>query len=146
LHSARFIDGHYRLWARTSTLPTDHRRQTWGAGISVDQRLTPQFGVFGRAGFSLIEGVGRTSYAASTGFQWTGPLWDRPRDRLGVGYSFQREVQGEEQLAEAYYNMFLTDRFSVIGNVEWLFTGPNQVTGKTNRDVIIPGVRAVVGF
>jgi len=73
-------------------------------------------------------------------------LWDRPKDRLGVGYSFQREVQGEEQLAEAYYNMFLTDRFSVIGNVEWLFTGPNQVTGKTNRDVVIPGVRAVVGF
>jgi hypothetical protein len=145
-HSARFIDGNYRLWARSSTLPTDHRRQTWGAGVSVDQRLTPQFGVFGRAGFSLIEGTDRTFYAASTGLQWTGPLWDRPKDRLGVGYSFQREVQGEEQLAEAYYNMFLTDRFSVIGNVEWLFTGPNQVTGKTNRDVVIPGVRAVVGF
>jgi hypothetical protein len=145
-HSARFIDGNYRLWARSSTLPTDHRRQTWGVGVSVDQRLTPQFGVFGRAGFSLIEGTDRTFYAASTGLQWTGPLWDRPKDRLGVGYSFQREVQGEEQLAEAYYNMFLTDRFSVIGNVEWLFTGPNQVTGKTNRDVVIPGVRAVVGF
>jgi hypothetical protein len=55
-------------------------------------------------------------------------------------------VPGEEHLAEAYYNLFLTDHFSVIGNVEWLFTGPNQVTGKTNHDVIIPGVRAVLGF
>jgi len=90
--------------------------------------------------------VRRTSYAASTGLQWTAPLWDRPKDRLGVGYSFQREVVGNEHVAEAYYNMFLTDHLSVIGNVEWLVTGPNQVTGKTNRDVIIPGVRAVVGF
>ena len=145
-HSARLIDGNYRLWARASTLPTDHRRQTWGVGVSLDQRLTPQLGVFGRAGFSLIEGRSRTFYAASTGLQWTGPLWDRPRDRLGVGYSFQREVLGQEQVAEAYYNMFLTDHLSVIGNVEWLISGPNQVTHKTNHDVVIPGVRATVGF
>jgi len=145
-HSARFIDGNYRLWARTSTLPTDHRRQTWAAGVSLDQRLTPQFGVFARAGFSRTEGVSRTSYAASTGLQWTGPLWDRPRDRLGVGYSFQREAPGDEHLVEAYYNLFLTDRLSVIGNLECLVSGPNQVTGKRNHDVFIPGVRAVVGF
>jgi carbohydrate-selective porin OprB len=145
-HSARLIDGNYRLWARTSTLPTDHRRQTWAAGVSLDQRLTPQFGVFARAGFSRTEGVSRTSYAASTGLQWTGPLWDRPRDRLGVGYSFQREVPGDEHLVEAYYNLFLTERLSVIGNLECLVSGPNQVTGKRNHDVFIPGVRAVVGF
>jgi hypothetical protein len=145
-HSARLIDGNYRLWARSSTLPSDHRRQTWAAGVSVDQRLTPQLGVFGRAGFSLIEGKSQTFYAASTGLQWTGPLWNRPKDRFGVGYSYQREVEGYEQVAEAYYNMFLTDHLSIIGNVEWLITGPNQVTHKTNHDVIIPGVRATVGF
>jgi hypothetical protein len=55
-------------------------------------------------------------------------------------------VQGEEQVAEAYYNLFLTGHFSVIGNVEWLIHGPNQVTGKTNNNVVIPGVRAIVGF
>jgi len=146
VHSARLIDGNYRLWARMSTLPTDHRRQTWGVGVSVDQRLTPQFGVFGRAGFSLTEGVSRTAYAASAGLQWTGPLWDRPRDRLGVGYSFQREALGDEHLVEAYYNLFLTDHLAVIGNLECLVSGPNQVTGKRNHDVFIPGVRAVVGF
>ncbi len=146
VHSARLIDGNYRLWARMSTLPTDHRRQTWGVGVSVDQRLTPQFGVFGRAGFIRTEGVSQTSYAASTGLQWTGPLWDRPRDRLGVGYSFQREAPGDEHLVEAYYSLFLTDHLSVIGNLECLVSGPNQVTGKRNHDVFIPGVRAVVGF
>jgi carbohydrate-selective porin OprB len=107
----------------------------------------PQLGVFARAGFSQTEGMSRTSYAASTGLQWTAPLWDRPRDRLGAGYSFQREAAlGEEHLAEAYYNMFLTDHLSVIGNLQWLFYGPNQETGKTNRNVLIPGIRTVVGF
>jgi carbohydrate-selective porin OprB len=146
VHSARLIDGNYRLWARASTLPDDHRRQTWAAGLSLDQRLTPQFGVFVRGGFSRIEGIDETFYATSAGLQWTGPLWDRPRDRLGVGYSYQHEVAGREQVAEAYYNLFLTDRLAVIGNVEWLITGPNLVTGKTNHDVVIPGIRATVGF
>lgn len=146
VHSSRLIDGNYRLWARASTLPDDHRRQTWAAGLSLDQRLTPQVGVFGRAGFSRIEGTDETFYAASAGLQWTGPLWDRPRDRVGVGYSYQREVAGREQVAEAYYNLFLTDHLAVIGNVEWLITGPNTVTGKTNHDVVIPGLRATVGF
>jgi hypothetical protein len=146
VHSARLIDGNYRLWARVSSLPEDHEQQTWGAGVSLDQRLTPQLGVFVRAGFSQTEGVSRTSYAVSTGIQLASLLAERPRDRLGVGYSFQREVAGEEHVAEAYYNLFLTDHLSVIGNLQWLFTGPNQVSGQTNRDVIIPGVRAVVGF
>jgi len=145
-HSALFIDGHYRLWARVSTFPENHSRVTWGVGISLDQLLLPWLGVFVRAGFSQIEGVSRTSYAVSTGVWMHSPLVSRPKDRLGVGYSFQREAAGHEHLGEAYYNLFLTDHLAIIGNIEWLFSGPNQVTGETNRNVMIPGVRAVVGF
>jgi hypothetical protein len=145
-HSARLLDGNYRLWARVGRLPDDRQRQTWGMGVSLDQLLTPQFGVFARAGFSQADGVSRTSYAASTGPRLTSPLWSRPRDGLGVGYSFQRESVGDEHLAEVYYNLFLTDRFSLIGNMEWLVSGPNQVTGQMNHNVVIPGLRAVVGF
>ncbi len=145
-HSTRVIDGNYRLWSRVSTLQEDGRRQTWGVGVSLDQLLTPRLGVFGRAGFSQTNRVSLTSYAASTGIRLTSPLLGRPRDRLGAGYSFQREAAGDEHLAEIYYNLFLTDHFSLIGNVQWLVSGPDQVTGNTNRDVIIPGLRAVVGF
>jgi hypothetical protein len=63
-----------------------------------------------------------------------------------VGYTFQQEIDEDEHLAEAYYNLFLTDYLSVIGNVQWLFSGPNQETGKKNHNVIIPGLRTVVGF
>jgi hypothetical protein len=34
----------------------------------------------------------------------------------------------------------------VIGNVEWLIHGPNQVSGGANNNVVIPGIRAVVVF
>ena len=146
-HSTRLIEGNYRLWVRVSSLAKpDRTQQMYGGGISIDQRLTPQLGVFVRAGVNQIESISRTFFAASGGLQWTGPLWNRPRDRLGAGYSFQRDVPGEEQIAEVYYNLFLTDHFSVSGNVEWLIHGPNQVTGRTNNNVVIPGIRATVVF
>ena len=113
---------------------------------SIDQLLTPQFGRSVRAGLNQIEGISQTFFAASGGFRWTGPLWNRPRDRVGVGYSFQREMEGDEQITEVYYNLFLTDYLSVIGNVEWLIHGPNQVTGGTNNNAVIPVIRAVVVF
>jgi Carbohydrate-selective porin, OprB family len=146
-HTTFLIEGNYRLWARVTSLsPPDRTRQMYGGGISIDQLLTPQLGVFVRAGVNQIESISRTFFAASGGLRWTGPLWNRPRDRVGVGYSFQRDVPGDEQVMEAYYNLFLTDHFSVIGNVEWLIHGPNQVTGGVNNNVVIPGIRVVVVF
>jgi len=145
-HATFLIEGNYRLWARVSSLETNHKRQMYGGGISIDQLLTPQFGVFVRAGLNQIEGISQTFFAASGGLRWVGPLWNRPRDRVGVGYSFQRDMEGDEQITEVYYNLFLTDYLSVIGNVEWLIHGPNQVAGGTNNNVVIPGIRAVVVF
>src|SRR5215831_16394025 len=146
-HSTRLIEGNYRLWVRVgSLLNPDRERRMYGGGVSIDQLLTPQLGVFMRGGVNQIEGISRTFYAASVGFRWTGLLWTRPRDRFGAGYSFQRAVPGDEQVAEIYYNLFLTDHLSVIGNVEWLIHGPNQVTHGTNNNVVIPGLRAVVVF
>jgi hypothetical protein len=145
-HSARLLDGNYRLWARFGRVPDDLQRQTWGMGVSLDQRLTEQLGIFLRAGFSQADGVPQLSSAASGGLQLRAPWLSRPRDRVGAGYTYQWEPIGSEQLAEFYYNLFLTDRLSLIGNVQWLISGPNQVTGQFNNNVIIPGLRAVVGF
>jgi hypothetical protein len=145
-HTARLLDGNYRLWARMGRVPDDLQRQTWGMGVSIDQLLTQQLGVFVRAGFSQSDGVPQLSSAASGGLQLRAPWWSRPRDRVGAGYTYQWEPIGSEQLAEFYYNLFLTERLSLIGNVQWLISGPNQVTGQFNNNVIIPGLRAVVGF
>jgi Carbohydrate-selective porin, OprB family len=145
-HSARLLDGNYRLWGRLGRVPDDLQRQTWGMGVSLDQLLTQQLGVFVRAGFSQSDGIPQLSSAASGGLQFKAPWLSRPRDRIGAGYSFQWEPIGSEQLAEFYYNFFLTERLSLIGNLQWLISGPNQVTGQFNNNVVIPGLRAVVGF
>jgi hypothetical protein len=34
----------------------------------------------------------------------------------------------------------------VFANVEWVISGPNTVAGGTNRNVIVPGLRAVAAF
>ena len=70
----------------------------------------------------------------------------RAADRLGIGYSFQHEPAGRERLMEVYYKAALADWLFVIGNVQWLLSGPNQVTGGTNRNVVIPGVRVLLLF
>jgi Carbohydrate-selective porin, OprB family len=145
-HSTRLLDGNYRLWARLGRVPDDLQRQTWGMGVSLDQLLTEQLGLFVRAGFSQSDGVGQISSAASGGLQYRAPWLSRPRDRVGAGYSYQWEPIGAEQVAEFYYNFFLTDRLSMIANLQWLITGPNQVNDRWNNNVIIPGLRAVVGF
>jgi hypothetical protein len=146
VHTTFHIEGNYRLWVRLTSSPDEPERKMYGGGISFDQLLTPQLGVFVRGGVNQIEGTSKTFFAASGGLRWAGPLWNRPRDRMGVGYSYQRDVPGNEQIAEIYYNIFLTDNFSVIGNVEWLIHGPNQVTGGTNNNVVIPGVRVLAVF
>ena len=146
VHTTFHIEGNYRLWVRMTSSPDEPERKMYGGGISFDQLLTPQLGVFVRGGVNQIEGTSKTFFAASGGLRWAGPLWNRPRDRMGVGYSYQRDVPGNEQIAEIYYNVFLTDNFSVIGNVEWLIHGPNQVTGGTNNNVVIPGVRVLAVF
>jgi len=145
-HAARLLDGNYRLWARLGSVPDDLQRQTWGMGVSIDHLLTQQLGLFLRGGFSQSDGVPQISSAASGGLQFKAPWVSRPRDRVGAGYTYQWEPIGSEQLAEFYYNVFLTDRLSLIANVQWLISGPNQVTGGGNNNVVIPGLRAVVGF
>jgi hypothetical protein len=140
------LPGHYRLWARVGSVPEHRRRVTWGAGISIDQLVTPDLGVFLRAGLSRSDGEDVTSRAWSAGIQLTPARLGRGADRFGVGYSFQREPLGRERLVETYYKLALADWFFIISNVQWLFSGPNQVTGGTNRNVVIPGLRVLVLF
>jgi carbohydrate-selective porin (OprB family) len=138
--------GHYRLWARVSSVPEQRERVTWATGVSIDQLVTADVGLFLRAGLSRSQGENLTSHAWSAGVQVT-PAWlGRPRDRFGAGYSFQRESAGSERLVETYYNLALADWLFVIADLQWVISGPNTVSGGTNRNVVIPGVRALVLF
>jgi hypothetical protein len=140
------LRGHYRWWTRVGSVPERRDDVTWGTGVSLDQLVVADTGVFVRAGVSHDGGQPVTSYAWSAGVQHT-PAWlGRAKDLLGVGYSFQREPAGRERIGEVYYNVSLAECCAVIANVQWLFSGPNQVTGARNRDVVVPGLRALILF
>ena len=133
------LTGHYRWWARVGSVPERRDDVTWGSGVSFDQLVATDTGVFFRAGLGRSEGESLTSHAMSFGVQHS-PGWaGRPKDLVGIGYSFQRETGGREHVAETYYNVSVAQCCSVIANVEWIRSG-------RSRDVVIPGLRALFLF
>ena len=140
------LSGHYRWWGRVGSVPDDRRRVTWGTGLSIDQLVTPTLGVFFRAGLSRSEDEDLTSRALSAGVQLI-PAWlERGKDKVGIGYGVQRETEGRERLVEAYYTAALAEWLLLSANVQWVVSGPNRVTGGTNRHVVVPGLRALFLF
>ena len=135
------LAGHYRLWARGSSVSDRRSDLTWGTGVSIDQLVTETTGIFLRAGVSRSDGQSVTSQTWSAGLQHT-PAWlGRPKDLAGVGYDFLRNAAGHEHATEAYYNLSLAACCSLIANVEWLRSRP---TGRHHDDRVVPGLRAVI--
>ena len=135
------LAGHYRLWARGSSVTERRDDHTWGTGVSIDQLVTETTGLFLRAGVSRSDGQSVTSQSFSGGVQHT-PAWlGRDKDLVGVGYSYLRDSDGHEHVAEAYYNLSLAACCSVIANVEWLRMHPG---GRHHDDRVVPGLRAVI--
>jgi hypothetical protein len=138
--------GNYRVWGRFGRIADALDRDSWGVGVSVDQQLASNLTVFARAGVGRTNGDRLVSHAWSTGLQWSAPLATRIRDRIGLAFSRQVEPGGSESIGEAYYSLFLTDRLAVSADLQWLFTGPNSVTGGRNTNVLVPGARVTVSF
>lgn len=138
------LEGSYAMWAGVGSVREDRDRVGWGTGITLDQFVAPGIGVFLRGGILRQESDDRTYWAWSTGVQLT-PTWiGRPKDTLGLGYSDQRLPQGRERFAEVYYRFTAARWLHVIPNVQWILSGPNTVTGGTNRNVVVPGLRALL--
>jgi hypothetical protein len=132
------LKGHYRWWARVTSVADRRDDVTWGTGISIDQLVADSTGVFVRAGLSRSEGESVTSHAWSAGVQHS-PAWlHRPKDLVGIAYSFVRESAGRERVAETYYNVSLAECCAVIANVQWI--------GGRDRGVVIPGLRVLFLF
>jgi hypothetical protein len=140
------LPGRWQWWVRTGSVEDDRTRTTWGTGVSIDQSITPAVGVFARCGLSRSEDETLTSSACAGGMQFTPGWWQRAKDRLGVGYTYQRESAGSEKLMEAYWSFAVHKLLWLTADLQWLISGPNQERGGTNRHVLIPGVRAAVLF
>jgi hypothetical protein len=133
-------EGNYRVWFRTDN--TDDAVIRKGVGISLDQKLTPVVGLFGRYGTQELA-VGRDQfYSAGIGFQ-SGLVFS-PQDTWGVGYGQMEMESGErEKLAEGYYNFHLTEKLRLSFHLTHVLDAPE--TGG-NFGYLLPGVRLQAAF
>jgi len=132
------LEGNYRfiVWSNETDRPTIlnpniMKSYNRGFGISFNQKLTPQFGVWGR--FGLQDGeVSHFSHHASLGAQFKGVL-SRPDDVIGIALAItsisneQKQFSGfnpvfnnDEYAAEIYYNLTTGHGFHVTPDVQYI--------------------------
>jgi hypothetical protein len=133
-------EGTYRAWFRTDN--TAEEKISTGFGISLDQKLTPAVGVFGRYGSQEIENSRDHYYSLGVSFQ-TG-LIINPLDTWGIGYSQMDLFSGEdERLIEGYYNFHLTDKLRLSFHLQHVIDGPGV---GDDFGYILPGLRLQAAF
>lgn len=144
--------GNYRVYGWTQTyehpeLASSRETEGWGVGLSLDQYLNEELGVFGRFAYSN-EDVYEVPWFLSGGLNLEGIIPSRAEDNLGLGFAAllsnddlaDRDV--EYQL-EAYYRAELNENLA-IGPHFQLVLNPG---GNENSDEIVGGMlRASASF
>ncbi len=139
-------EGNYRLWGRRGRASDALDNRTWGVGVSFDQQMTASATTFVRAGFGQVEAASEPEYAWSAGLEVLAPSRTLRKDGAGVAFSRQSDADGAESVGEAYYRHVFTDQLALSFDLQWLFSGTNGVTGESQSNVVIPGLRATIDF
>lgn len=139
--------GNYRVWyryagsqqSREVNRPAAHGSST---GLSMDQKLTDQFTLFGRFGYGKVD-IGPL-YFYSGGFQVQKRFVVNPADTWGMGYA-QTNVGGfgRENLAEGYYNFQLTEKLRLSFH---LAHAVQARPGSEDIGYFVPGLRFIATF
>ena len=120
--------------------------------MSVDQKLTPTFTLFGRYGTGKVDAPISESATlfstggrfSSAGFQFQNGLVFNPLDRWGIGYAQTAIASGpSEKLAEGYYNFRISEKLRFSLSLQHLFESP---IGTASRGFLLPGVRLQASF
>lgn len=149
-------DGAYRLYAwrngRSLALDGVTEEAHAGWGVSLDQQVTDDLGVFARYGHSSEGQVG-FDQAFTLGGQWSGAGWGRADDRLGFALGVLKtssEYQaanpgfsGTEKQAELFYVWQANDQFHLSPSVQWIGRPGGDPTVK---DITVVGLRAKVSY
>jgi hypothetical protein len=132
-------EGNYRVWFRNDN-STERTRSA--VGVSVDQKLTPIFGLFGRYG--TAEAVSGRDHFYSVGFQFQNGFVFNPLDLWGVGYAqTDLETADREKLAEGYYNFQISEKLRLSFHVQHVFESP---AGAKSVGFLVPAVRLQARF
>lgn len=122
-----------------------------GFGISLDQALTDNLGLWTRLGIQDKD-VSQFDRHVSGGIQLSGAALGRPEDVIGVGlgltmisdaYKDASGLDGNELYAEAYYNMTVKEGFQVTPDIQYI----SNPGGDDEQDpFLVYGIRAGVMF
>jgi len=130
-------EGHYRLWYRANNGQVDTKH---AVGVSLDQKLSPVVGVFGRYGQQQIPGDWDRYW--STGVSFATGLVFNPLDTWGLGYAQMDLASGDkEHLTEGYYNFRLTERLRLSFSVQHVLDRQSDKFG-----YLLPGIRLQAAF
>jgi len=130
-------EGHYRLWYRNNN---GNVNSTHAAGVSLDQKLSPFVGVFGRYGQQQIPGDWDRYW--STGVSFAKAMVFNPLDTWGIGFAQMRLASGErEHLTEGYYNFLLTERLRLSFTLQHVLDRQSDKFG-----YLLPGIRLQAAF
>ena len=134
-------EGTYRLWFRTNNAAEQILEKA--VGVSIDQKLTNAFGLFGRYGTQGFEFDQRDHFwSAGVGVQNRHVL--NPQDTWGIGYAETKLFDGQrEKLLEGYYNLLLTDRLRMTFNVIHALETP---VGGEKYGYLLPGIKIQAAF
>jgi len=110
---------HPKLGAVEADVSDATKYENWGYGLSIDQSITQNFGVFARMGWEVPDLVHVSTnpnsspcYASwSGGCQLNGSLWCREDDVIGIGIgqvfpSVQYKDAGNGGLAEGHFEVY----------------------------------------
>ncbi|CCO22680.1 carbohydrate porin [Maridesulfovibrio hydrothermalis] len=136
------LKGNYRIFGWTNTydqprLDGDEESANWGIAFNMDQDITEDFGVFARLGKGNAA-VNNITWSWSTGTHWEGPLPGRDEDVWGIAAG---GVQGSKHTVnndmefhyETYYQIKLTDNFSIVPDVSYV---TNPLANDSNDDIL----------
>jgi cell division septum initiation protein DivIVA len=147
------LPGNYRIYFWNDSAehikvgqPTDNPAikpstdEGWGVGISLDQKLTENAGIFARVAFANDE-VYEVEQFYSFGASINGLIPSRPDDTLGLGIAAlipndKLENDDTEYHFEGYYRVQISENFAITPDVQYV-VNPH---GNSSNDNIFAGM------
>src|SRR5262245_27916075 len=133
-------EGNYRLGFRTDNTAPYAIRKGWG--VSIDQKLSPAVGLFGRYGRAEAD-FGLHDHFYSAGVSFAKGFIFNPEDTWGVGFAQTEVALEKERLFEGYYNLLLTEKLRLTFQLSTVLDTP---VGSERFSYIFPGIRLQAAF
>jgi carbohydrate-selective porin OprB len=129
----------------------------YGAGLSFDQKIVDNFGLFVR--FSYLDPSAYIRHLEySFGAQIGGGLWSRENDKIGIAVGQVKGTDnkkykeanpeykdGAETQAEIYYSFAINDNLSLTPALQY-FGNPKGGNAPTEDEVLVYGIRTQFNF